>query len=421
MPASPARPPPEGGEGGAIRMKKALFVTYGGGHVAATLPVLQALRRRGGWETSVLALTTARAVVEQAGFPSLGFLDLVRPEDREAVERGRRLAETQATPGIGVSPEESAAYLGLSYDDLERREGAERAAALFAAQGRRAFLPLGPLERLIRRLQPDVVVATSSPRAEEAAVRTAQRLGIPALCMNDLFALDRNNAYLWEPDYADRMTVLSGSVRDGLVRRGRRAADLVVTGNPAFDRLGDPGLPARAAAWRREQGLEGRTILTWASQPEPADPGLPGRVLEVLRAYAEARPERYLVHRPHPSEPPTQALPASLGRSGRGEDLAVLLRASDVVVVLTTTVGLEAAHLDRPILQVRLSAYDYTMPYEAMGIARGVDRLEAIPTALDAILGGGEAAAALAEGRRRLPPAGGAAARVVDAIDALLA
>ena len=68
-------------------MRRALFVTYGGGHVNMVIPVARELARRGGWRVDILGLTTAGAVLRDAGLPSLGFRDLVRPEDAGALRR----------------------------------------------------------------------------------------------------------------------------------------------------------------------------------------------------------------------------------------------------------------------------------------------------------------------------------------------
>ena len=130
-------------------MKRVLFVGYGGGHVRMLLPVARLLRARGLAEPVFLGLTTARAEVEAAGFPCLGFTDFIGEGDAAALEQGRALASQLASHAISF--EESAAYLGLSYADLVREHGAERAAALPAAPGRQAFLPVAAPGRIPSR------------------------------------------------------------------------------------------------------------------------------------------------------------------------------------------------------------------------------------------------------------------------------
>lgn len=398
-------------------MPRLLAVSYGGGHVTMAIPVVRELQRRGGWDLTYLGLTTAGPALNAIGVPHLGFRDLVVDTDVRALEVGSVLARNEHMPGKGIPLAESVAYLGLSYVDLEQRVGVDEAARRFAARGRRAFLPLGPLERLVNRLRPDVIVATSAPRAEEAAIRVAGKQGIPAICVNDLFALDPQNDYLYEQGYADAVTVISEYARDVLVVRGRRADEIRVTGNPAFDALAEPGLAARAALWRREHAIEGRRVVLWASQPEPADPTLPERVRVAVVA-AATRHDWYVVHRPHPSEPAPAPLSGGSGHAGRDEELGVLLTAVDVVVVLTTTVGLEAALVGKPVVKVRLSAYDVTMPYEEMGFATSAFGLDELESAIASALEDEPTRGRLAAARERLPRVGQAAGRVVDVIEA---
>lgn len=400
-------------------MKKVLLVAYGGGHVRMLLPVARALRDRGLAEPVFLGLTTARAQVLAAGFPCLGFLDFVEAGDAPALAQGRQLACALAQHA--VSFEESAAYLGLCYADLEHELGAEQAARRYADQGRQAFLPVRTLQRILRRLRPALVVATSAPRAERAALLAARALGVPSVCLVDLLAAYEIE-WLQAPDYADRVCVLNEPVRQRLLAAGRRPQQVVVTGNPAFDPLFDPALRERGAALRRSRGWERRSVWLWASQPEPArhhrsgqagDPRLPARIAARLQSLTEAHPDLELVIRPHPSEAAGYRI--ALGErqhlSGPGEDLHTLLAACDGVVVLTSTVGIEARMAGCHVLQVLGSLYSDDAPYQACGIADAAVPLEQLEAALLDL-----------RGRPRQPARGGepATPRVLAQLEALL-
>ena len=369
---------------------RVLFVCYGGGHVRMVLPVVQALAHRGEVEPVVLGLTAARAEVEAAGWPCLGFADFVEPADVDAIAHGESLARALAV--LATDLRESAAYLGLSYADLAAEAGAEEARRRYAAHGRQAFLPVRTLERIVRRTGASAVVTTSAPRAERAAVLAARRLGVPALCMVDLFAAYEIE-WLRAPDYADRVCVLNEAVRRKLLDAGRRPGEVLVTGNPAFDALGDAAVRERGQALRRERGWDGRHVVLWASQVEPehhpSNPGrgrveLPGEIAQALRALVAQRPGLELVIRPHPSEPPlaAAALP-HVWSSGRDENLHVLLHACDTVVVMTSTVGIEARLAGCHVVQVLGSLYSPDAPYLAYGIADQAVELAALPAAID--------------------------------------
>ncbi|MBX3652863.1 MAG: UDP-glycosyltransferase [Ramlibacter sp.] len=386
-----------------------LFVAYGGGHVTMVVPVALRARELGLCEPVVLALTTAGPVARAAGLRVVGFSDFVGPQDAEWLALGRQLAGQLSN--ASVDPAESAAYLGLSMADLAEQRGREQALADYREQGRSAFLPVRFLKRVLRAIQPQLVCATNSPRAERAAILAARELGVPSVCVVDLFAVDEKR-WIGRTGFADRVCVLNDAVRHTLLAMERQGDEVVVTGNPAFDRLHAPVSAANIAALRRRMGHPGRRVLLWASQAEPAEhpwrPGtvgnslLPRQILDVLASYVAARDGWMLAVRPHPSEAP----PALAGRdrvvlTGQDWPLAELLHACDAVCVLTSTVGLEAHLLGKPVIQVAGGLFEDAAPFAAMGVARPATlaSLEAVLDALPEAPPGVEAAPALATDR----------------------
>ena len=241
-----------------------LFVAYGGGHANALLPVALQAQAQGLARVVFLALTTAAPVVQDAGFLAFGFADLLRTGDSSALHHGKRLVDTLSVQA--VHREESIAYLGLCYAELESEVGAQEAAARYAQYGRQAFLPVRVLERAIRRWQPVCVLTTNSPRAERAALLAARRLDVPSLCLLDLFGLWERD-WLVRPDYADALCVLNQQVATDLVAGGRPSVQVHVTGNPAFDGIRDPDLVARGQSLRRDAGWLGLRVFLYASSP----------------------------------------------------------------------------------------------------------------------------------------------------------
>jgi hypothetical protein len=353
------------------------------------LPLAQALQASGRVQVQVLGLTTAAGVVRAAGLPLLQFKDFVQPGDEAALARGRALTATLADV---VDPEETAAYLGLSYADLEAEVGAAEAAARYARDGRQAFLPRRTLTRILRQLRPDLVVATNSPRAERAAIEAAGALAIPAVCVVDLFAIDEVR-WIAQPGYASRVCVLNEAVRDFLLAAGRQPQEIIATGNPAFDALHAPELARQGAALRAAHGWQDKRVLLWPAQVEPAlhpfdgttgDPALPDRALQALVAWTLAQPDAVLCVRPRGG----QALPAlpaheRIVLTGQDWPLPPLLHAVDLVVTLTSTVGLEGHLAGARLVQVLGSVFDQAMPLARFGIADAAVPLEALPAALD--------------------------------------
>lgn len=370
--------------------KPILLVAYGGGHVAMLAPVARSLMARG-HSLVFLALTTARAYLERVGIPCIGYRDLPEANNAHAVAWGRKLASD--LPSGGNVPEaESIAYMGLNYRELVAEYGEEGAANLFAEKGRQAFCPVGLFKRWLRELDPSLVIATSSPRSEQAVLKAAKELGIASICAVDIFG---RNEIQWikEPGYASRICVLNEQVKGSFVAEGCRADMVVITGNPAFDRLQQAETRDAGRAMRRAKGwTEDDTVILWASQVEPerhpfapriGDPTLPRRIEASLRDFIRGREKHRLVIRHHPSEN-VQFQPgqARVDNSPSSEELAILLHAVDIVVVTTSTVGLEAHLAGRPVLSVKGSVFTPDAPYGEMGIAFEVESADLLTDAL---------------------------------------
>jgi hypothetical protein len=371
-------------------MKRVLFVAYGSGHIKMLIPVAQALQTSGAAKPVVLALTTAAPLARAAGLEVVQFKDFLEPGDMAALSRGRQLVEDLGS--AVCDPEESAAYLGLSYADLEFDLGAAAAEAEYRRRGRQAFLPVRTLIRILQALQPDLVVATSAPRAERAAIVAAGRLGLPSLCVVDLFAIDEVQ-WVGQAGYANRVCVLNAAVRDFLIAAGRCPEEVVVTGNPGLDGLNAPDAIAAGHRWRQQCGWVGRRVLLWPTQVEPivhpfdgraGDPSLPDRALQRLVQWTLGNDDAVLCVRPRAGEPPPDVpTHERIVITGQEQALSVLLHACDLVVTLTSTVGLEGHLAGCRVVQVSGSIFEDAMPLLRYGIADAAVSVQDLPAALD--------------------------------------
>ncbi len=389
------------------------------------IPIIKALRETALYQVDVLALTTAAFVCRQHHIPSFGFRNLLEYGDSEyALTRGYELsANFEHTV---IEKEETEAYLGLSYAELEGAYGVKHASEIYTNRGRQAFLPTRLLGQLIADRGYDLVVATNSPRAERAAILAAGEQGVPSVCVVDLFAT-QESAWIGHPDYATRVCVLSPFVRNRLLMKGRHDDQVVVTGNPAFDRLADNTLPVKAGQWRQHHAIGTKKVIVWASQDEPAvhpfsgklgDPLLPRKIDQQLLAILAKHDDWFLVIRHHPSEQVALTpLPERAIYSTKEENLAVLLAAADVVVILSSTVGLEAALLAKPVLALELSVASADAPFASMGIARGLDSVDELELALTDILDDGQTTLV---DPMALPQVGSATQNVITVINSLL-
>lgn len=362
-----------------------LFVAYGGGHVALLAPVARALQKANR-PFVFLALTTAGAYLEQLGIPHIGFRDFEEAHDPDVQNFGVMLAK-DLPKGGSVPHEESVAYLGLNFRELAREHGEDKAHAIFKDKGRQAFLPVSLFERFLKKLHPSLLVTTNSPRCERASILAANRVGVKAICIVDLFAIQEVQ-WIGVPGYADRICVLNESVQKFLIEHNRNQEEIVITGNPAFDRLYSEQTINASVQLKTNRGWNGESLtILWASQIEPeqhpftkriGDPSLPRRIEAYLRNFLANNQNFRLVVRYHPSEREVFKNGPRIEFSPVSEDLGALLHAVDIVVVTASTVGLEASLIGRKVISVDNSIFTDDAPFSKMGISTGVQRVEDI-------------------------------------------
>jgi len=345
--------------------KTVLFVTYGGGHAQMVTPVIRELEGRSDIRVEAIALTTAGPIFKRERIPYKGFKHFIRPDDRDAIRWGKKLAGTHHNPEGGIEEDESIAYLGLSYWDLVVRFGKAEAARLWETRERHAFLPLTVMERIIGQIKPDLVVTTNSPRSECAAIQVAKGRRIPTLSMVDLFGL--GHFYPLEADY---ITVLCNRVIENLEQETHRPrASYLITGNPAFDHALDYDGPIDYA-WRRQhfpKVPEVAKTLLWIDIPAHRNLQKNEILLrddhEVVRdlntlATAAQRNDCMLLVRPHPSQRRglyhewLKTAPQHVMYAG-DVPLYPLLNAVDLVCTYTSTVSIEALLMRRRVVQLK--------------------------------------------------------------------
>jgi len=370
-----------------------LFAAYGGGHVTMLHPVAKMLAADG-ISTGFLALTTAQAYLERHGVDYFGFAELEGATDENVLAWGRELAGEEPTNPV-VLHKESIAYHGLNFRDLVSLKGESGAREFYKQHGRQGFMPVPTMEALLRRLRPKLVVATNSPRSERALFVAARNLGIPALCLVDLFAIHEAK-WISEPRYAARICVLNEHVAQHFIAQGADPGTLAITGNPAFDPLSDPQTREAGKRLRRTRGYaDGEKVILWASNVEPerhpftgaqGDPTLPRRIEAELRRIVASEPHWHLIVRYHPSENVEFQPSPTVSNSPRTEDLHALIHAVDAVVVASSTVGLEAHLAGQPVVSLDMSVFTDDAPYSRMGISRGVTDLTGLRSALRAAM-----------------------------------
>lgn len=408
------------------RDRRALFVAYGASHLAKVAPVVQELERLG-VECLLLALTIAYKQAQQLGLKPLGYKDFLHLADDPlaTLARGKSLMAGNNHPD--VEEHETCCYLGINYQEWVVAVGEAGAAVRYEQQGRQGFLPVSFMGKVIDALQPGVVVATSTPRSEQAAIEAALDRGIPTLTMVDLFA-PPSDPFLRRPRHADRVTVVSDQVKQNFVAAGLEPWRVAVTGSPDFDALFAPQSSRAGATFLQRMGWEGLKIVLWAGILEPegtgasaefAGTGLGSRVEQRLRQWVADSGDAALIVRYHPSQYhrfPDQGAQDRVYVSNSGAELMTpFLHASDIVINQVSTVGLEAALLRKRVLHLQFSQWAANLDFDLSSFGAS----EAVP-GLDSLVPMIEASEQELAGSKMTVPDGPAAPRVAAQVMGLL-
>ena len=215
--------------------KNIFFVTYGGGHANIIDLVVEELLKNTNINFKILALTTAHnnltdkysdAIVKSV----LDYYFLFEDIQDEVHKYGTLLLKDNYNAESKISKEEIVIYLGLSFFCLVDDHGYDKAIKLYNRKKRQAFLPIKVLEKILKYEKSDVVVATTSPRFEYAAILAGNILNIKTIQILDLFD------QLYPLPAAKHLVVMNESVKKGLVNQGLISNKYHILGQPAVEK-----------------------------------------------------------------------------------------------------------------------------------------------------------------------------------------
>jgi len=375
-------------------IKHICLISYGGGHAAMLVPIIKELQKNKDYKLTVLALTTAGSVMKRNNIEYVGYQDFTYLAPQNFNHVGQAIVGESCASDV-VPYAESVAYHGINYLDLKEQYGDKEAHMRYDKLGRQVFYPINFMKRLLKTLNIDLLVSTNSPRSEKAAIDAAGLLGINSICMVDLFALQEIK-WIGLKGYASKVCVLNQTVKQMFVNHGRKDSDIFITGNPAFDSLSSSATikGGKKIITVRDRGSEGIVTLLYASQPEPkihpfngtkGDETLPQRIESELRSLVKNNAGFRLVVRYHPSQNVDFIPQERVSPSYQTENVQELLHAVDIVVVTTSTVGLEAHLIGKPVVSIDTSIFTADAPYSRMGISTGVPSIDRLAEAIKTI------------------------------------
>jgi hypothetical protein len=336
--------------------KKIVMVSYGGGHINMINEIVPYLSATKYYEIVVLALTTAYTHAVSGECVSVkklsDYLHLFDEDISSILKLGQDLLNENYTDGHKVSRFDSILYLGLSMRDLILAKGETQAKLEYQHKKRQAFLPVNTMSSILGYEKPNIVLTTSSPRFEQAAVIAAKKMRIPTVQVLDLIG------DLYPLPEADYISVMNEAVKQQLVSNGICEAKIYVLGQPVLEKTRNEVLEYRKqkALLKRKVGFsESDFVISYFSQ-RPAIFNIDFSVDSFLE-YGETV-EKVLLNlirlqenknikiivRLHPNESMTHylAYQGELVIDDKRFDLCELLAISDVSLTHSSTVGIQS-------------------------------------------------------------------------------
>lgn len=394
--------------------KRILFVTYGGGHANAILPLVKLVREKDEYNFSILALTMARKIFDNEGISYLSLSDFAT---KEIMLYGEKLLVQLEDINSYIPLEESMAYYGFGMKDLIETYGEKDAYQIFEKEGRKAFLPTQTMEMIIKRINPDILVTTSSPRMEQASIIAARNLGLDVLRIEQLFYAE-NLDIPRDVHFA----VINDIVKQKLIKNGIDESFITITGQPAFDKLMDTDLIyKKSIELMNELGLSYKDkVLLWISPGNKDQISVLEKLVEIEKKYRNIK----VIIKLHPNED-GEKTKRYIDKNNSSitiikSDLHSLIQLASIVVVEFSSVGLEAILLDKDLILINEMNIKGKIPYAETGAAIEVENLSLFENAVNRVLYNESVQKELAIGRKKFIAVGNATQNVYELINRIV-
>ncbi len=348
-------------------------------------------------EKSALFVRISSFASIAAALDGLGLSSLSVPPTRRALGKARTRARA-FLPLWREIREDSAFREALTYRDVPLSEILEvRFQQFFRDRVPELVAIIEGTDWLIRRLKPPIlVVPVDVNPAFRAISRTFRRRDLPVLVVQHGAVSGDMGGFHVMPMEGGRQAVWGDLPREWHLSRGKPPDSQVVTGNPGFDPIAG-GRDAAPNEVRRRLGLDaqGGIILVateWFSGVSSVvttedEEKFIRHTLRALKRF----PDHQVVVKLHPGyQPEYKGLVRAIAeREGievtiATEGLWDLLAVCEVVVISSSTVGLEAMILGRPVVVVHAFEGMEEVPYVASGAALGAtSQPEEIATAVE--------------------------------------
>lgn len=219
--------------------KKILLITYGGGHVKIIEKLYEKLKKNETYEVTILAFTSAKNYLEDKKIKVKSLYDY------EFKTKLLYKLIPSYKKNEFISKEEHVLYNSLSIQELLEKYSEDITNELIKNYGKRVYLPVKTMKKVLQIEQPDLLITTNAPRMERAALIAARELGIVSVSIEDLFGEisiedKKIDNYLggdiYSKTYGDYVFVMNKYAKEKLILNGVQGKKIYITGNPNFEK-----------------------------------------------------------------------------------------------------------------------------------------------------------------------------------------
>lgn len=260
------------------------------------------------------------------------------------------------------------------------------------------------MKKIIDIIKPDIILVEDdrSPLGK-TFIEVGKSEKIPTLIVCHGLIADHP---IHGPIFADKIAVMGDYMKEALIKRGVSPNQIVITGQPSYDRLLQENSGFGKENICKQLGIDPeKKIIALITQPLPWEINEP--VISKVFSSMKNFPEVQLVVKPHPAEE-SKLHELILRETSQNNiiikkdlDIFELLFSSEIVITMFSTVGLEAIILDKPVITINLTNKPDSYPYAESGAALGVYKPEDISNAIKKVLYDPEVGMALKKCRKK--------------------
>ena len=338
-------------------VKKVLMVCYGGGHVRIINNIYRILKQEKNIKIVILALTKAQEFLEEK---KVEYMTLKKYNkiigDANYINLGKKIIRKL---GENYVDEESILYYFHGTIDLIKEFGENKVIEGYKKFGRRVFLPLSFIEKVIEYEKPDLVLTTNSPRTEKAALIVANKKGIPTISIEDLLGVFNKenkkiekffNSELYKESFGNTICVLSEIAKKNIEKRTK--GNVFISGNPNFDTIFE----------HNQSNYFSDTSKTLCYLSQSTEDNL--KIFKILLESLETKIIDRLIIKLHPNEKKEKYYKLNSKYNNIAEfeeNLYLAILKSDIVLTEYSTAGIEAILLGKHVISKKNNIVNFEL------------------------------------------------------------